>query len=94
MNKIVKKLFAFTSLLVMSSSAFACGAIGGIGGGGGYVGELEPGFWANLAATTGGSTGGGGLGGDDSTDVVINGDPTKVVGYDGRSHRDSLIREE
>ena len=80
MNKIVKKIFAFASLLVMSGSAFACGSIGG---GGGYVGELEPGFWANLAQTTGGSTGGGGLGGDDSTDVVINGDPTKVVGYDG-----------
>ncbi len=80
MNKIVKKIFAAASLLVMSTSAIACGSIGG---GGDYVGELEPGFWANLAATTGGSTGSGGLGGDSSTDFVVNGSQTAAVAYDG-----------
>ena len=79
MNKIVKKLFAFTSLLVLSAGSFACGSIGG---GGDNVGELEPGFWADLAATTGGSNNNGGLGNYDG-DFTITGDATKAVAYDG-----------
>ena len=59
---------------------------GGNGGNGGvnYEQFLTPGFWDNLAATTGGNgSGDSSLGGDESGDVVINGDPTKAVAYDG-----------
>ena len=80
MNKIAKKIIAFTSLLAMTGSMAACGGIGGTGGG--FVGELEPGFWANLASTTGGSSGGAGLGGG-TGDFVVNGNPTAVEEYKG-----------
>ena len=77
MNKIAKKIIAFTSLVAMSASTVACGV-----GNGGFTGELEPGFWADLAASVeGGSTGSGLTGG--TGDVQINGDPTAAVAYDG-----------
>ena len=80
MNKIVKKIVAAVSLLAMSLNVVACG-----GGdfGGNYEGELTPGFWKELAKTTAGTSGSGGLGGDTTGDIVINGDPTKAVAYDG-----------
>ncbi len=80
MNKIAKKLLMLTTLLALSTNIVACGGLGGNGGG--YDGELEPGFWAELAATTGGSSSGGGLGGG-TGDVTINGDSTAVGAYDG-----------
>ena len=80
MNKFVKKLVAAVSLLTLSLNVVACG---GSNFGGTYTGELEPGFWADLAKTTAGSSGSGGLGGDTSGDVVINGDPSAAVAYDG-----------
>ncbi len=79
MNKIAKKIIAFTSLLAMTGSIAACGAIGGTGG---FVGELEPNFWADLAATTGGNSTGGGLGGS-TGDFIVNGNPTAVEAYNG-----------
>ena len=81
MNKIVKKILATACLISTTFSVVACG--GGSDFGGSYEGELELGFWAELAQTTAGANGSGGLGGDDSTDAVINGDPTKAVAYDG-----------
>ena len=81
MNKIVKKILATACLISTAFSVVACG--GGSDFGGSYEGELELGFWAELAQTTAGANGSGGLGGDDSTDAVINGDPTKAVAYDG-----------
>ncbi len=80
MKKIVKKILALSSLLAISLNVAACATIGG---GEAYAGELEPGFWAELAKTTGGPSNSGGLGGDDSSDAVIGGDPTAAVAYDG-----------
>ena len=77
MNKTVKKIFAFGALLTMSLNIAACN-----GGGGGFVGELEPGFWAELVAQTGGNTTGGGLTGSDG-DFTISGNPTAVEAYNG-----------
>ena len=79
MNKTVKKIVAFASLLAMSTSTVACAGFGG-GQGGGT--ELSKGFWAELAAN---SVGGGSSSGkvDYTGDVKINGDPTKAVAYDG-----------
>ena len=78
MNKIVKKIFAFTSMLALSTSAAAC-SLGGGGGGG----NLELGFWGTLASTVeGNNAGGSGLSGG-TGDVVINGDPNAAVAYDG-----------
>ena len=83
MNKIAKKLIAFSSLLAMSLSAVGCGGGGNTSGDGGYTGTLlEPGFWAELAKTTEGAQGGDN-GGEETGDVVINGDPTAAVAYDG-----------
>ena len=76
MNKIVKKIVALSSLFVLLGNVAACQ-----GGGGGWQGSLEPGFWTDLAATTGGSSGGNGP--DYTGDVQINGDPTAAVAYDG-----------
>ena len=81
MNKIVKKLVAAVSLLTMSLNVVACG--GDLGGGNYNVLLDNPGFWADLAKTTGGNSTSGGLGGNTTGDVVINGDPTKAVAYDG-----------
>ena len=80
MNKIAKKVFALTTLLALSTNIVACG--GGTGGGG-YVGDLEPGFWEDLAETVEGDGNNGGNGNDQTGDIVINGDPTKVPAYDG-----------
>ena len=79
MNKIAKKIVAFTSLLAMSTSAVACA---GFGGGGSSVAQLEKGFWAELAQN---SVGGGNTTNkiDYTGDVKINGDPTAAVAYDG-----------
>ena len=77
MNKIVKKVLAVASLLAMSLNVVACGGLGGTQ----YEGELEPGFWAELAKTTGGASSNGGS--NFTGDAVINGDPTKAVAYDG-----------
>ena len=77
MNKIVKKVLAVASLLAMSLNVVACGGLGGTQ----YEGELEPGFWAELAKTTGGASSNGGN--NFTGDAVINGDPTKAVAYDG-----------
>ncbi|MBO5362913.1 MAG: extracellular solute-binding protein, partial [Clostridia bacterium] len=75
----IKKIFAFTSLLALTTSAAACGL-----GGGGGGGNLEKGFWEELAATVqGGGSSSGGLGGGATGDVVINGDPTAATVYDG-----------
>ena len=83
MNKIAKKLIAFSSLLAMSLSAVGCGGGGNTSGDGGYTGTLlEPGFWAELAKTTEGAQGGDN-GGEETGDVVIKGDPTAAVAYDG-----------
>lgn len=80
MNKIVKKIFAFTSLLAVSTSVAACG----LGSGGGGGGNLELGFWAELAASVeGNNAGGSGLGNGETGDVVINGNPTAAPVYDG-----------
>ena len=78
MNKIAKKIIAFTSLVAMSTSMVACGM-----GDGGFTGELEPGFWADLAASVEGGSSGGNKDEDFTGDVVINGDPTAAVPYDG-----------
>ena len=81
MNKIVKKIFALSSVLAVSLNVAACATIGG---GEKYTGTLEPGFWASLVETTGGSTSnGGGLMGDVTGDAKINGDPTAATAYDG-----------
>lgn len=78
MNKFVKKLVAFSSLIALTASAVGCGGDTGTA----FVGDLEPGFWEDLAKTTNGSNGGNGS--DDYTgDVVINGDPTAAEAYDG-----------
>ncbi len=78
MNKIAKKIIAFASLVAMTGSIAACGGLEG----GGFEGELEPGFWANLAATTGGNSGGSGLGSSEG-DFVVEGNPTAVEAYNG-----------
>ena len=80
MNKIVKKIIAFSSLLAMSSSAVGC--FGGAGTSNGPLGELESGFWANLAAT---SVGGGNSGTLENVtgDLIVNGNPTAVEEYKG-----------
>lgn len=80
MNKIVKKIVAFTSLLTLSTSAVACSGFGGLGGGDSAA--LEKGFWAELAQNSVG--GGSGSSKEDYTgDVKINGDPSAAVAYDG-----------
>ena len=81
MNKIAKKIVAFTSLLAMSTSAVACAGLGG-GLGNNSVEELSKGFWAELAQN---SVGGGSSSNksDYTGDVQINGDPTAAVAYDG-----------
>ena len=81
MNKITKKIITMTSLLAIAFNSVACATT--IGGGDQYTGTLEPGFWAELAKTTGGSSNGGGLMGGEEGDVQINGDPTAAVAYDG-----------
>ena len=79
MNKLVKKLVAFASLLTLTTSAVGCGGFGGTSDSGA---ALETGFWAELAKNSVG-------GGSDSNkvdytgDVQINGDPTAAVAYDG-----------
>ena len=80
MNKTVKKIVAFASLLAMSTSTVACAGFGFGEQGGGT--ELSKGFWAELAQN---SVGGGSSSGkvDYTGDVKINGDPTKAVAYDG-----------
>lgn len=80
MNKFVKKLVAFTSLIALTAGAVGCGGETGTG----FVGSLEPGFWADLAKTTSGNGGNGGNTGGETGDVVINGDPTAVAAYDGK----------
>lgn len=82
MNKIAKKILSLATILALSTNIVACDLLGG-GGGGGNVGDLEPGFWAELAETTGGGSSSGGLGGDNTGDVEINGNPTAAVAYDG-----------
>lgn len=79
MKKIAKKLVAFTSVLTMSVGAFGCNNTGNSGG---YVGDLEPDFWKNLAATIDTSSTGNNLS-DATGDVKINGDPNAAVAYDG-----------
>ena len=79
MNKIAKKLVAFTSLLAICASTFGCSLTGNSGG---YVGELEPDFWKNLAATIDTTSTGNNLS-DATGDVKINGDPAAAVAYDG-----------
>lgn len=81
MNKIVKKIIAFTSLLSLSTSMIACG--GGDSSSGGYIGDLTPNFWADFAETINTSSTGSSLGGNATGDVVIDGDPTAAVAYDG-----------
>ena len=101
MNKIAKKIFAFASLLAMSTGMVACGGGGnsgsidlGIGGGGGLGGGglgdstsgdsavEQIGWWEELAQ--GVNNGNNNNNKNDYTgDVVINGDPTAVVAYDG-----------
>ena len=78
MNKIVKKIVAFASLLTLTTGAVACNGFGGGSGGG----DLETGFWAELAAN---SVGGGSSSSkvDYTGDVKINGDAQKAVAYDG-----------
>ena len=80
MNKIVKKIIAFSSLLAMSSSAVGC--FGGAGTSNGPLGELESGFWAQLAEN---SVGGGdsGLLGNVTGDLIVEGNPTAVEEYKG-----------
>lgn len=79
MNKIVKKIVAFASLLTLTTGAVGCGGFGGNSNSGA---QLEKGFWAKLAER---SVGGGNHGSkvDYTGDVKINGDPTAAVAYDG-----------
>ena len=79
MNKIVKKIVAFTSLLALSSGAVACG---GLGGNSSPLGELEAGFWADLAANSVGGGDNGSLG-NATGDIIVNGDPNAVAAYNG-----------
>lgn len=80
MNKIVKKIIAFSSLLAMTTSAFGC--FGGGSGDSGPLGELEAGFWADLAANSVGGGDNGALG-NVTGDLIVNGNPTAVEGYNG-----------
>ena len=81
MNKIVKKIIAFSSLLALSASTVGC--FGGAGtGNSSPMTELESGFWAELAANSVGGGDNGALSGG-TGDVVINGDPNAAVAYDG-----------
>ena len=97
MNKFIRKIVAFASLLTLTTGMFACGNNGGStsnsgssnGGAGnqkpadGYFEGLEPGFWDELANSIDSNSTGNSLGGNATGDVVINGDPTKVAAYDG-----------
>ena len=83
MKKFAKRALALISLLTISANIVACGGNSGNNGPDYTVLLDNPGFWGELAKTTGGNDSEGGLGGDESGDVVINGDPTKVAAYDG-----------
>ena len=75
MKKFAKRALALISLLTISANIVACGGNSGNNGPDYTVLLDNPGFWGELAKTTGGNDSEGGLGGDGSGDVVINGDP-------------------